>query len=345
MEKTELANGYYQYYRPGVLKMRLVLIICAILYTYGSHTALTSANGVIFGFSFPALYIFSGYLVLRKSQNIEKRIIRAISRAAVCFLIMFATSVVLSLVANTSGTIKLLANRAFWLNLLILNKSYLPIGSVMWSVQALLYAYIIIYFIYKLDLLHLDIYIAIICLIFTVASGELSSVLDFKIRSFTYIGGNFLTRALPYVLIGCFIHRKKGFFYRLDTAWYYAIIAVGIVFSIVEYCALFLTDNLRYTGHTVGSGLVAVGICLLTVFMSEAEIQSELLNPLSRYEIMLPFFVSSPIYYFLLWFFANHHSEVMDKVSDFTGILTVILSVLALYVYSVFRKYVLKSEN
>lgn len=73
------------YYIPEIKKLRLLLTLSAILYTYNLHPILGDFNGIIFGFSFPALYIISGYLVLREDVDIEKRILRAVKRTAICF--------------------------------------------------------------------------------------------------------------------------------------------------------------------------------------------------------------------------------------------------------------------
>ena len=193
------------FYLPSVTKMRLFLMMGAILYTFGSIAGLQDLNGVIFGFTFPSLFIISGYVVLWESDDTEKRILRTIRRTAICFVILGICYFGLSLVLEPSYTLATISTKKFWFDFILLNVWSLPIGSTIWFVQSLLYAYIIIYVIYKLKLLRFDILFVVLCLAVTLLTGELASVVGVNFFGHNCIGGNFLTRALPYILIGCFI--------------------------------------------------------------------------------------------------------------------------------------------
>ena len=46
----------HKYYRPEIEKMRLLLMACAILYTYSLHPILGDFNVILLGFAFPVLY-------------------------------------------------------------------------------------------------------------------------------------------------------------------------------------------------------------------------------------------------------------------------------------------------
>lgn len=312
-------------------------MVGAILYTYGIHPALSDFDKVLLGFVFPALFILSGYLVLRESPNIEKRILRAIKRTAVCFAILFAAYLGLSMLFEWNVTVAAISSKIFWRDLIILNDFNLPIGFPLWYVQALLYAYIIIYLIYKLKLLKYDIYIAALCLVVTVISGELADVVGFRFLGYTYISGNFLTRALPYILIGCFIHRKKEFLANLRMSHYFFIIIVGFVLSIVEYLALGLTNKIVYVNHLLGMGVVAVGVSFFAVLLIGMEIRSDLFACLTRFEMTIPFFVSSPVYYLCRRCFLSS-SELNNYLGNYTEIIVLLVSFLLLYGYSFIKR-------
>lgn len=331
----------HKYFRPAIVKMRIILLVCSILYTYGAWVLLGDLNGVIFGFSFPALYIISGYLVLRRSRHIEERIKRAIGRTATCFFILFMVFVGMSFLVEPSNTAILLRSKSFWANFLMLNICNLPIGSTIWFVQALLYAYIVIYFIYKWKLLNFDIYIAALCLAITLITGELSSVFGFEFLGHTYLGGNFLTRALPYILIGHFINRKKRVFSKIKQRYYWMIIIIGAVLTALEYLLLNLSGNKTYIGHLVGMGLVAVGIVFFCLFKKDMKVRSKVLKPLSRYELMIPFFVCSPIFYAI----CRLSNIIPAFIIAIAGMLTALLSVVALYFYAYLKNLAEESEK
>lgn len=326
-----------RYYLLPVKKMRLLLMMGAILYTYGTFSGFGDLNGVVFGFIFPSLYIISGYVVLWESDDTEKRILRAIRRTAICFVILAICYFGLSFAFEPSNTLATVSSKSFWVNFLLFNIWSLPIGTTIWFVQALLYAYIIIYVIYKLKLLKLDIFLAVLCLAVTVLTGELSSVVGFSLLGHTYLGGNFLTRALPYILIGCFIQRKEEFFVtHLNSINHIGIFVAGIILTIGEYFALTLTGNKVYVGHLFGMGIVAVAFCLFILLVSETGMQSVLLGSLTRYEMMIPFYVCSPIYYLTVTLL-KLNKGLFEYLGSFAGIITLMFSIAVLYLYAYLR--------
>ena len=317
---------------PAVKKMRLFLIILGILYTYGIHPALGDLSGVILGFAIPALYMISGCLVLRDSPNIEKRILRTIGRTAICFAILFAVYFALSLIVSWETTVATVCSRAFWINFLIFNVWTLPVGSTIWFVQALLYAYIIIYVIYKLKLLRFDIIIAALCLAVTLLTGELASVVGFYFRGRTYIGGNFFTRALPYILIGCFIYRKRDFFGTLKMKYYVLTAGAGAALIAAEYIVLEATGYKYYVGHLLGMGLVAAAVCMFCLFVEGMEFESELFRELSRFEISIPYYICSPLNVLFIYLISMSE-RLYGILGGFIGIITAVFGVIALFIY------------
>lgn len=344
--ETELLRGA-RFYLPSIKKMRLFVMICAILYTYGTYDVIRDINTLLFGFAFPALYIACGFVVLRDSPNMERRLLRAIGRTAICFAVMFAFNLVMSLIVEQAGTIQLLHSKKFWVDFLLLNICSLPVGSTIWFVQALLYAYIIIYVIYKLKLLNLDIYLAVLCLAVTLISGELSVVFGFKFLGHYYLGGNFLTRALPYLLIGHFIQRKFDFFSKsLDLIRHIYLLAFGIVLTVGEYLALYLTGYKGYIGHLLGMGVIAVAVFLFAVYSEDKGILLELLQDISRYELMIPYFICSPVYYLFMALIKTDDS-LYYGFSNFSGVFTLVISLVlfCLYAFARFVIYYLIHRN
>lgn len=334
-----------RYYIPAVKKMRFFLMICAILYSFGLYPGLGDLNGVIFGFSIPALYIISGYIVLRESPNRDERIKRTIKRTAICFFILFAVYLGISFLLEPENTLATIKTKKFWTDFLLLNMFSLHSGSVLYYVHSLLYAYIIIFVLNKLKLLKFDILFAILFLAVTVLTGELSNVIGFNFLGHTFLGGNFLTRALPYILIGSFINRKRKFFRELSLSNYLVMAFVGIVFTIAEYLSLSLTGNKVYVNHMLGMGLVAVAICLICFCIMGANVSENPLMRLTRYELAIPFFISSPIYWFLVLWFSEKGGGVENYLIGISGIITLIIDIAIFFVYFLIRMLITKLVN
>lgn len=331
-EKTEQRH-HRHYYRPEIEIIRLILMACAILYTYNLHPILGETNAILLGFAFPALYIISGYLVLRESENIEKRILRAIKRTAICFGILFAAYLGLSLIFEWGTTIAQITTKRFWFDFIVLNDCNLPIGFPIWYVQALLYAYIIVYFIHKLKLLKFDIYIAVLCLVITALVGEFSGLIGFNFFGHTYISGNFLTRALPYILIGSFIQRKSEFFDSIELKDVGMLFLIGLILTFGEYILLSYIGIKVYVSHLLGMTFTAVAVSVFSFNAIGMEIMSEPLQCLTQCELMIPFFVCSPVQY-LCSLCLKLNIEVENVFSGFLGIITTAISFLILLAYA-----------
>ncbi len=331
-----------RYYIPAVKKMRFFLMICAILYSFGLYPGLGDLNGVIFGFSIPALYIISGYIVLHESPNKEERIKRTIKRTAICFFILFAVYLGISFLLEPENTLATIKTKKFWTDFLLLNMFSLHSGSVLYYVHSLLYAYIIVFVLNKLKLLKFDILFAILCLAVTFLTGEMSNVIGFNFLGHTFLGGNFLTRALPYILIGSFINRKSDFFLmNLTLKNHINMLFIGIVITVAEYISLSITGNKVYVNHMLGMGLVAVVICLICFYVIDADVIYGPLMRLTRFELAIPFFISSPIYQFLILSFSEKGGTA-NYLIGFGGVITLIIDIVIFFVYFLIRMLVMK---
>ncbi len=331
-------------YHKEIKKARTVLLAFAILYTFGIHPAVKNIGYIVFGFSVPVFFIMSGYLVLRGSKDIEKRILRAIKRTAICFIILAAAYFALSIVFEPKATIAAVTTKIFWFDFLALNIWSLPVGSTIWYVQALLYAYIIVYIFYKSKLLKFDIYIAAICLAVTFICGDFSSFIGFNLFGHTYIGGNFLTRALPYILIGGFMHRKKDDFSHLKTKHYILIGIAGLALSFIEYFGLSFFKKTIYTGHTLGTTLTAISVCMFIFMIKGMKLRSKYFKTLSRFEMMIPYFICSPIYYFLVSELKSD-GELAYFMGGFASLFVAVASFVILYVYAFIRKIIHENKE
>ncbi len=334
-----------RYYHREIKKIRAVLLGFAMIYTFGLHPAVRDIDYIVFSFAVPAFFIISGYLVLRESKNIENRILRAIKRTAVCFIILAVVYFALSVAVEPKTTIAAVTSKTFWLDFIVLNVWSLPIGSTIWFVQAMLYAYILIYIIYKLNLLKFDIYIAVICLAVTFICGDLASIIGFNLFGHTYLGGNFLTRALPYILIGCFMHRKNKYFAKLKITHYLLINFIGLALSFIEFFSLATFNKATYFGHTLGTPLTAVSVCLFAFLFDRAKLKSDYFKTLSRSEMMIPYFVCSPVYYFLVEILKLQHSEFAYYIGNIVSLLVIIISYAILYVYAYIRKAIQENKE
>jgi hypothetical protein len=123
-------------------------------------------------------------------------------------------------------------------NFVVLNLWPCPIGDNFWFIQAMLYAYIIIYIADKLNLFKLYKGVLVVTFIAMLLLGEFAGVIHFNFLGYPYIPGNWLTRALPYILLGRLIREHKDFLLSWRKFVYWILFVVGGGLVILELFVL-----------------------------------------------------------------------------------------------------------
>lgn len=292
-----------------IYRLILAFFVCVITdgYVFGTYQPIA-------GFATIAFFILSGYMVCRETTNFEERMKRAIKRTAILFGLFLAGCLLANVIfcividirfkgqleVSTFSSFKAFLTWRTWFELLVLNVwpmsvtsvvSYmslgiirldlLPFGQCLWFLQSLLYAYIILFVLHKLKLTQKKWFDPVVCavlLLFTLASGELAEMINFHVFNYAYIPGNFLTRALPYMLVGRMIFRwqKKLKHYRY---YIYIIAAVfGAGLSVLEIKVLEHFGKLIYAGHLLGNGVMAAALTILVVTLRVRPAQKKTFN-------------------------------------------------------------------
>lgn len=267
---------YRENRRINMLRFWLMPFVC--INSFGAPTEYGELVRILCGSATICFFILSGYLTVSRNERRDAKLSRAVRRTAKLAAVML----VVFLLANTlyyglmgvpiwSVLWSMAKSKRVWFEFLVMNYWHLPVGENFWFVQSLLYAYIILYFLEKFDLLRFDWLICPLCLAFTVLTGELAALWGFHFFGYNYIPGNFLTRALPYLLLGRILYRYVHFLseLRVPTAVFLLIIALGGVMTYGELIWLSSRGRLIYTGHMLGNGVLALGICVSTLVLDE----------------------------------------------------------------------------
>lgn len=330
------------YFRPSIDRVRFVLMFFLSIQILGFPTAIGGYVQVICGFVPVAFYILSGYLVLREAHDREQRILRTIKRTAITFAVLAAVYFVINIFYYKYISINMfsaLSSKRTWFNFIVLNVWPFDIGGTIWYVQALLYAYIFIYILEKFNLLRFDWIIAVICLIPTVLTGELAGVINFNFLQYSYIAGNFFTRAIPYVLIGCALHRRNDLFYRIRTGGYITGIAVGAVMSFFEIFILNIFGVGGYYGHLIGMPITAISVCMLAIKDGKDFSRKERKYLPSRTENKIFYYILQPFGIAVSTvLFAVFGYESMGVLTGFVGIFSFLICYAVVLVCKFIRK-------
>ncbi|MBR2992949.1 MAG: acyltransferase [Clostridiales bacterium] len=289
----------------GYLRLILMLFIC--FWAFGCPEP-TGIVGSISGFAIPAFYVLSGFYVLDTKREVRlEKVLRKIKRSALCFVFVLlfyvALNVPVMLLTHTTITI----SKRMILEFLVLNLWPLQIGDNIWFIQAMLYAYIVIFILDKLKLMKFYRILLVILFVFMLLTGEFSGVIRFNILGYQYIPGNWFTRALPYILLGKLLRDMKEKLMETKFWKYLIAFVIGGGLVILEIFLLALTKNLQYPGHMFGYAIMAVAACGLAI-----SIPIGVGNRVVHFDSAISGFIyvfMNPVYYALIIFFGAMSPE------------------------------------
>jgi len=310
----------------GYLRLILMLFVCFWAFGCPEPSGIVKS---LSGFAIPAFFILSGYYVLDNKRNVRmEKTLRKIKRTAICFGFVFlfyaAINVVLIIMHFESFTF----SKRMLFEFLVLNVWPFNVGNNIWFIQAMLYAYIIIFIADKLKLMKFyKIFIPILVIIMLL-TGELSAMLRFNIFGYQYIPGNWLTRALPYILIGRLLREMKKSVMKIQFWKYLIAFVIGGVLVIAEILCLGWFEFLGYQGHMFGYGIMAVAVCGLAI-----SIPIERPNRIIHFDSAISgiiYILMNPIYYGLFILLIRDHLDFIRLLGGLTAFLASFLLALVL---------------
>ena len=333
--------------RPSIERLRIVLMLLMFFNLFGFPNLFGELLKTVFGFVSVAFFILSGYLVLRESEDRSERILRAIKRTATAFSVTAVVYLIINLIYYRLQGVSILpalAYKRFWFNLFVMNVWQFDIGGAIWYVQALLYAYIIIYFLDKWNLLRFDGIISAVLILITVLTGELSGIIRWEVLGYQYLVGNFFTRALPYILLGSFISRKMSFFSRFKKSVLLFGIFAGVLMMLGEILVLDIFGVMGYYGHLIGMPVVAVSMCLLAFGNDSVKPGFERKLHMSREYVNIIYYLCQPVSVIVLMVISTFGESVINKLGGFVGIFTFIICFILAWLISLIAGKLFKKK-
>ena len=301
----------------GYLRLILMLFVCFWAFGCPEPTGIVTS---ISGFAIPAFFVLSGYYVLDNKRDVRmEKTLRKIKRTAVCFVAVFILYAVINLLLIILHFMAFASSKRAIFDFVILNVWPFEVGNSIWFIQAILYAYVIIFIADKLKLMKYYKIFMIVLFVIMILTGELAGTLRFNILGYPYIPGNWLTRALPYILLGRFLREKKKSLMKVQFWKYLIAFVIGGVLVIAELLILAWTGCLRYEGHMIGYGIMAVAVCGLAI-----SIPIYTPNRIIHFDSAISGFIyvlMNPMYYALVFFLAASYPKFVILLGGLTAFL------------------------
>ena len=316
-------------YNQSIQLMKLLLMPFVCFWAFGFPDGLRIVE-TISGFVVPTFFVLSGYCVLEPNRKMRlEKLKRAIARDAIffaqIFVVYLAINVVYFILTKSFDPGALLSKR-LWFNLIVLNVWPLPIGENIWFIQALLYAYIILFFADKLKILKFYRIYLIVLFVFMILVGELAGVIHFNILGYSFIPGGAITRALPYLLLGMFLRGIKEKLEKIPFFVWLILLVAGGAAAYGEAYLLSVAGKLVSLGHFFGYALMAVAICGLCIAWEDM-----FMTPFSFHggEIGKVIYVAhNPLYYILLLLVAIFVPQNLNMAMAFGGVFVFVVGLI-----------------
>lgn len=311
----------------GYLRLILMLFICFWAFGCPEPTGIVKS---LSGFAIPAFFVLSGFYVLDTNREVRmEKVLRKIKRSALCFAFIFLFYVALNVgLMFLIHSVTISFSKRMLFNFFVLNLWPFQIGDNIWFIQAMLYAYIVIFILDKLKLLRFYRILLVVLFVFMLLTGEFSGVIRFNVLGYPFIPGNWLTRALPYILLGKLLRDMKEKLMEIKFWKYLIAFVVGGGLVILEICILVWTGTLRSEAHMIGYTIMAVAVCGLAI-----SIPIGVGNRLVHFDSAISGFIyvfMNPVYYALIIFFGAMSPEFFGMLGGVAAYLVSFLLALIL---------------
>ena len=312
--------------------LKLLLLACVIINTFTLVTVTGMPILPMLSFASSTFFLIYGYFVLRDDEELTARLKRSIRHAAivfvVCMVVYFALVCTAYLIVGDN--ISELFTRRYIFEFFVLNIWWPYLGGNIWFVQAILYALIIFYFLNKWKLLKYDLYIMIGLFLIAVLVGEGAGLIGFRVRGYSYISGNFLTRTMPYMLLGRILYkaRFRRDFGKIKNWMWLVIFFVGAALYLIEFYGLLSSGKLVYVNHMIGFIPMSVAATMFFLNLKSSFRYGKYYDAMGKAGFYIYSVVAQIIYLILLYAFPDNLNSLSAYLGLFTLIVTLVLSAL-----------------
>ena len=230
----------------------------------------------ISNFAALSFFIFCGFFTLVPDRERRvRKLKRGIKRSWLFFLILFVAYFAINVIYLAyANALKFLISPEFlqirtFFDFLVLNVWPLPMGNSIWFIQALAYSYLFFFLAEKFKLSKIYIPLLVVLLVFMLLSGEFAKLVGFPYFGYRYIPGGWLTKALPFMLIGMLLRRGIDKLARIPRFVYIITFFAGIGCAVGERLLLEKLGQFVYSGNAIGYAIMAISVCLFAVTLPD----------------------------------------------------------------------------
>lgn len=296
----------------------------------GFPSAVGGYVSAVSGFAAAAFFIFCGFFTLAPDRKVRmEKIGRALKRSWILFAILFVFYFALSVAYLAyMGTLNQLFSAEFLrlrvlFNFLVLNVWPLPVGSGIWFIQSLAYAYLFFLLAEKLKLSKFYLPLLVLLLAFMFLCGEFALVVGFPYFGYPYLPGGAITKAIPFMLIGMFLRRGIDRLARIPRFVYVITFFFGAALTVGEYLLLARLGLFVYAGNAIGHAVMAISLCC--VALTKPDTVEHLFGEHGESYACRMYVFCQPIDLLLWFFFRALFPEYLTQVTNYRAFIGLVL--------------------
>ena len=289
-------------------------------------------------FAAPAFFILCGFFHARNDQTGNPKNNKVLLRTVLRFLALFAVYLIANILRYTlqigvplKAMLSALLSKRILFEFFVLCSWPFDMGKPLWFIQSLLYVRIGLWLMNKWKLMRFEKLLMVLGFLAMLFTSELAGLVHFHFLGYSYIPTNWLTCALPYMLLGRLAYEKREKLREVSAAVCIVGFVLGTAMAFGEFTLLSRYGYLVYIGSAVGFGVMALSVFILFLKMNDLK-RTFISVHGSTYSWRI-YALSQPVGLLLLLLAYSVSPALLSTVQTWGGIIVYVICLLLSFVF------------
>ena len=334
MVEPVVTKIYYD--RADSLKFWLMPFVCFACFGLKGHIGSYIAN--LSRFAAITFFVLCGFFSAESDDVGSLNSVKTLRRTTLRFFYLFAILLVSNIIFYTLGVgtpfkrlISALLHKRVLFEFIVLCSWPFNMGKSLWFIQSLFYIRVLLWLMKKLQLLKFYKLLMVIGFLAMLFTSELAGVVGFNFLGITYFPANWLTCALPNMMLGRYAYEKRAKLLAQPVSVYISGFVIGTAMAFTEFTLLNNHGYLYHMGNAVGFCVMALSLSCLFLRM-----------PASTYTFFTAhgrsyswtiYALSQPVALILVQLAAMASSRLLTAVQEWGGIVIYIACLLITLIF------------
>lgn len=325
-----------RYYGINALRFLLMPFVCFACFGLPGRVGGIISN--LSMFAAPTFFILCGFFHARNERTGTDKNTKVLRRTALRFLALFALFLLLNLALYLiqigiplKTLLAALVKKRTLFEFVVLCVWPFAMGRPIWFIQSLLYVRFGLWLMNKWKLMRLEKPLMVLGFLAMLLTSELAGLVHFQVLGYRYLTTNWLTCALPYILLGRIAYEKREKLRALSTKVCIIGFVLGAALAFGEFSLLSYFGYLVYAGNSIGFGVMAMSAFCL--FLKKNDMKRSFLAAHGRSYAWRIYVLNQPVGLLVLLFASFSSAALLSAVQQWSGVIVYVLCLLISFVF------------